>query len=417
MRTTVKMASSEPCQRWLPLLLIVLLSGCARTLMQTPDVYVNTSTPLFDELPPELQGNVMEILYVTDRLPESNASGTGVFYGDDRSTSLILGVAEVQIEHGSSPQNTDFRPRIELKSTRELVRFPPTPYPFSVEENGQIKIDPKVAAELERTREQARREIVRRLALTPKKEVLVLVHGVAVSFEEAVLDQAESWHFLGREGVPIAYTWPAGGRGLFFYTIDRESGEFTLLHLKQFLRFLIDLPEIERIHLLAHSRGTDVVLTALRELIIEVRAAGMNPRERLKIENVVLVAADIDLEVALQRLVGEAMSPAVGRMTFYTNARDEALSASISLFASRQRLGTLTRSDFSEAEWEVVKRTTNVDLIVYEGSGGGFFQHAYYDEPAVSSDIFMLLRFGLRPGEGKRRGLERVDANVWRIGG
>ena len=35
---------------------------------------------------------------------------------------------------------------------------------------------------------------------------------------------AELWHFLGRQGVPILYTWPAGFGGLRGYTRDRESG-------------------------------------------------------------------------------------------------------------------------------------------------------------------------------------------------
>jgi len=54
-------------------------------------------------------------------------------------------------------------------------------------------------------------------------------------------------------------------------------------------------------------------------------------------------------------------------------------------------------------------------MIVYEGSGGGIFQHSYFIDPAVSSDILMVLRYGWRPGEGQRQDLERVDDNIWRI--
>ena len=79
---------------------------------------------------------------------------------------------------------------------------------------------------------------------------------------------AELWHFLGREGLPIIYTWPAGYPGIFGYTYDRESSEFTVFHLKQAIRWLAKLPEVENIHLLAHSRGTDVTVSAVRELVI-----------------------------------------------------------------------------------------------------------------------------------------------------
>ncbi|MHC4102689.1 MAG: alpha/beta hydrolase [Planctomycetota bacterium] len=81
--------------------------------------------------------------------------------------------------------------------------------------------------------------------------------------------------FLKREGVAIAYTWPAGLPGLLQgYNYDRESSEFTVFHLKQLVRALVSMSEVEGISLLAHSRGTDGAITALRELVIEARAGG-----------------------------------------------------------------------------------------------------------------------------------------------
>ena len=412
----MKTMSTELPRVLLLLVLLALLSGCAtRTMIPTPSLYTNTATPLFGDLAPALEGDRLRVLYATDRLPVQDESGTMVGYGSQRSASGALGVAEVRIGNGRARNDPNFRPPIEMVSVKELVRFPATPYLYRVEEGGRISIDPDVAAELAQTKAQARREIVERLALTPKKEVYVDVHGVATAFDDAVLSMAEFWHFLGREGVPIAYTWPSGSKGLVFYTVDRESGEFTVLHLKQFLRFLADIPEIERIHITAHSRGTDVVLTALRELIIEARAKGLDPRERLKIENLVLVAADIDAQVDMQRVVGEAMGPAFGRVTLYTNAEDKALAAAKSLFSSRQRLGTLVPSELTPKQRELMRRSGNLDVIVYQGEGGGFFRHGYYNDPAVSSDILMVLRYGWRPGEGERQGLERLDENTWRI--
>jgi len=399
------------------LTLLVVLSGCAteRTMIPTPSLYTKTATPLFGDLAPELRGDRLSILYATDRLPEQHESAKRLSYGSERSPSGALGVAEVRIENGSSRARPGSRPAIEIESVEELVRFPATPYLYRVGDRGRVQIDPGVAAELEQTKAQARQQILKRLALTPKKEVYVDVHGVATRFDQAVLSLAEFWHFLGREGVPIAYTWPAGSKGLIFYTVDRESGEFTVLHLKQFLRFLAGMPEIERIHVTAHSRGTDVVVTALRELVIEARAKGLDPRKALRIENLVLAAADLDVEVMMQRVTGEAMGPAFGRVTIYTNAEDKALAAARSLFKSRQRLGTLEPSELTERQREFVRRSANLEVIVYQGAGGGFFKHGYYDDPAVSSDVLMVLRYGWRPGEGERRGLERLDENTWRI--
>jgi esterase/lipase superfamily enzyme len=44
----------------------------------------------------------------------------------------------------------------------------------------------------------------------PRKEVFIFVHGFHNDFNDAAFVMAELWHFLGRIGVPIVYTWPSG---------------------------------------------------------------------------------------------------------------------------------------------------------------------------------------------------------------
>jgi esterase/lipase superfamily enzyme len=66
-------------------------------------------------------------------------------------------------------------------------------------------------------------------------------------FDDGVTTMAQRWHFLGREGVPIAYSWPAypggpGGPGAYEYT--RESGIFTGYHLKQTIRLIAACPAV-----------------------------------------------------------------------------------------------------------------------------------------------------------------------------
>jgi esterase/lipase superfamily enzyme len=116
-------------------------------------------------------------------------------------------------------------------------------------------VTPEVQAAYKQAAEQVRQEIRQRLALTQRQAAYVYVHGYNNTFEDGALVVAEFWHFLGRQGVPILYTWPAGIGGLRGYTYDRESGEFTLFHLKQFLRVLASIPELEELHIIAHSPG------------------------------------------------------------------------------------------------------------------------------------------------------------------
>jgi len=46
--------------------------------------------------------------------------------------------------------------------------------------------------------------------MTPRKEVFIFVHGFYNDFNDAAFTLAELWHFVGRVGIPILYTWPAG---------------------------------------------------------------------------------------------------------------------------------------------------------------------------------------------------------------
>ena len=80
------------------LFLLVSISGCGRTLMPTPDIYRPGSAPLFESVAPELQGNQLSVLYVTDRLPEVGKAGSATVYGSERSASAVLGSADVLIK-------------------------------------------------------------------------------------------------------------------------------------------------------------------------------------------------------------------------------------------------------------------------------------------------------------------------------
>jgi esterase/lipase superfamily enzyme len=226
---------------------------------------------------------------------------------------------------------------------------------------------------------------------------------------------AELWHFLGRQGVPILYTWPAGsGSGLRGYTHDRESGEFTIFHLKQFLRLLAAMPELEELNLIAHSRGTEVLTSALRELYIETRAAGHDFRTVYRIKNVVLAAADLDLEVVTQRVAAEYVGLGTERTTLYVSPVDKALFFSDLLFMGLRRIGQVRPEDLTDAERQHLERVARTQIIDARVPTG-FIGHAYfYRHPAVSSDLVLLLRYQLEPGSPGRP-LHKRGENFWQI--
>ena len=259
---------------------VLLVTGCAerRLLMPTPNLYTNEKATLFEALPQEYASTLVELIYVTDRAPETDEAGN-LRYGYNRSNSLAVGTTVVDLGHNAtwkelveaSRTHTRFSDlELRLVSIDQFARLPPTPTPYKVID-GEVVEDPEVVAARDASVARLQAKIKQRLALTPRKDVYLFVHGYHNTFEDAAFALAELWHFFGREGLPILYTWPAGYPGIFGYTYDRESSEFTVFHLKQVIKWLSEQPEIENIHLIAHSRGADVAISAFRELVIWAR--------------------------------------------------------------------------------------------------------------------------------------------------
>ena len=399
------------------LALSLLNAGCAGApkLMDTPNLHVASMSDPFAEVPFVLQSPYVNVVYATDRA--SVLADDGSFhYGRDRSPSLAVGECRVRIGDRETWKEIVAACRVEDRerplwlSVGEIVeraRFAATPNRLVRTADGLVVDEEALAAD--RAAVQFFHDTLRdRLADTPRKEAFVFVHGVSNEFEDAAFHIAEIWHIIGRVGVPVAYTWPAGKN----YAYDRESSEFTIHHFKTFLRALAACPELEKIHLIAHSRGTDVVTTGLRELVIEFRASGRDLRRELKVGQMVLLAADLDFEVVNQRTASERVFETFDRLTIYVSEADLAIRASGLIFRSRERLGTLRPEDFTPEQRERLELSGNIDIVRADVSSG-FLGHSYFEHPAASSDLVLLLRDGRPPGAEHGRPLTKVDAVFW----
>jgi esterase/lipase superfamily enzyme len=231
--------------------------------------------------------------------------------------------------------------------------------------------------------------------------------------EDALTTTASLWHYAGRIGVPVCYSWPAGNRGVTAYLKDRESGEFTVFHLKETLRALADVPGLQAITVVAHSRGTDVATSAIRELALYDMGGGRDPRQTLKIRTLVLAAPDLDFGVVEQRLAAEGMAAAVGQVNIYLNPRDGALGVAQAI-STGMRIGRISPDDLSEAQWQRLETVSNVHMIDVEGAPGRLGHVYFRDNPAVLSDVILTMRTGAVPGSAERP-LERVRGNFWRL--
>ncbi len=405
------------CRIWLPGL---LLGGCVSgmSLMPTPNLYVSGKGYPEQNIPDVQRSPHIDLLYVTDRLVEMNQGVAR--YGSGRSASMAFGTVSVDIGKGLTwPELL----QISKSATRsraipvnvgqyvELGRFPEIPYTFNMV-HGKPVIDPGVQASVEDMVRQFQATMRHRLAMSRRKDVVIFIHGFNNSFNDAAARLAEVWHFLRRQGVPLLYTWPSGAGGLYGYLRDRESAEYTIFHLKQTLAMLASMPEVKRIHIIAHSLGTHVITTALREMIIARRAAGENPHDSLRISNLILVAPDMDIGVVRQRLMAEQFGPAIDQITVYTAQTDLALEVS-SYMMSGKRLGNLKSTDFDAKAKAIFASEKNVSFVnVLDASS--FIGHSYFlDSPAASSDVIRVLE-GNRPGS-KNRPLIHKQGSFWEL--
>ena len=415
------------------LILFLLLTACSsiHKASPTPNIYGPNASYPAQSISPTEQGAVTKIFYVTDRKivvddENKNTDEDLLKYGKRRSESMAFGAATITYEEGNSKDELSWDKLVQLSQTKkerpqiisevtaidEIQRFPATPLIFSATPEG-IVVDADEKARYRASIDILQKEVRNRLRAANQRDVILYVHGFNNSFENAVLDLNDIWHFSGRHGVPIAYTWPSGSGNLFGYFTDRESGEFTVYHLKETIRAITAMPEVENVHILAHSRGTDISTTALRELVIETRAFGKNPQDALKIRNLILAAPDLDYGVVTQRLIAEKFGPAFEQITIYMNEDDSALGFAQKLMRGI-RFGKLTAENQSEREAQIFRNVKNVSFVNVKGVKG-FVGHGYFSQhPGALSDIITVIKTRSKPGTADRP-LTNIEGNFWSL--
>ena len=399
-----------------------LLAGCAtHPSMPTPSVYTGLhARALFAGASNESPRPALDLLFLTDRAP---GDGGRPPYTAERSRSIAFGSATIEFGEG-----------VALGATTELGRFPPIPYELVEAPDGRRRSPAVVQAHGEAKR-SLQDEVARRLAQADRKEVVLFVHGYRVTFESAALTMGEMCHFLGREFVCGIFTWPAGSdRGaLLGYDVDVESAEYAVEDLVKLIRIIAATPGLERIHFIAHSRGTDTLASALAALSVEAYGLRSSPTREFRLGNVILVAPDLDGDVAVTKIFkvfsdpdlpfgGEpdasaVIPPSPGlKLTLYVSRDDKALAASRWLFGSIARLGLIDATMFTPDQIRKIDGLDAVDIIEVRGATD-FFGHRYFvSNPNVSGDIVSLLRFRLRPNDPGRP-LQQVAGPFWRIAG
>jgi len=393
----------------------LLAAGCSAALVAPPNLFVPGSEP-FKDVPPGHRNNLVPMIYVTDRLPEGN-SAQGTVYGARRSSSVGFGELTAQFGSGPLPwevfaaeslkeqRQTDLT--VQITRANELGRFPESPglampVGLSIVERKDAGLDASARSKFLALLHDA-------VAKGTRKEAYVFVPGAADSMESAAITLAGVWHFLGRDGVPILYSWPGNGGGMGGAAYGRESADFTLYHLREFLKLLGCSEDLERVHVVAHARGCDLVLNALRDLALAAGGDVLKAQKELKLDTLVLAAPDLETDWVGARLSGDKLRYVPRRFVIYTGEGD---GAGGWFSGTGQRLGDLKVAEFPPGIPESALKGPQLQIVQCRVTGTGTHE-AWSTHPGVLSDLILVLRDRRDPGPENGRPLGRQQNMFW----
>jgi len=314
-------------------------------------------------------GYNVRLYYATDRR-KTNKQGPAVMYGEESADNLSYGICSVHI------------PADHVKGSMEepnwYTFFPDHSKYLEVNEVKEVTGEPLFFSSLKAD-----------IQSSPKKEILVFIHGYNVPFVDAARRAAQLDYDLEFKGIPVLYSWPSQGK-LIGYMADEASAEVTAFHLKDFLKRLASQSHADRIHIIAHSMGNRALLRSLATLALEEKQRNAsNPRFR----QIILAAPDID-----QRLfenLAKQFSSTAEHVTIYSNSNDKALWLSNFLHTSKQ-------------EGQVVAALKAFDVIDASSIKGDFLDHSNFAiNRILLADIAAVIqgrfpadsRFGIKKGE------------------
>jgi esterase/lipase superfamily enzyme len=400
--------------------LLLLLAACAGNkpytieLMPSPDVYDDGAIDPFTDTGSVKVLPYNRILYATDRLP-ADESDKSLFYRNERGGVLRLGIARVKIARAkitweearriSLAKNRSEKYPIQVSGVDEYGVLDRSAVSLAIPE--QLGEDPHAAA-------RAFADAVNtKLANSKRKDIYVYTHGYKVIFENPVLVANELWHFLGYDGVFIAYAWPSTP-SRWAYLRDIETAVGYARNLRIFLEYLAEETDSESIHLLGYSAGTRLVARTLEQLaLMNHERDAKEIHTDLKIDHVILVGSDMDRDV-FGAYLADGLLKVPQHLSIYISEKDKALSLSRFL-TRRERLGEMWSQDMDPAVAEYLyQNEADISIInvteaseATAGNGHGYFRRS----PWSSSDILITLAYGLSPAE---RGLVRgEDSPIW----
>lgn len=235
------------------------------------------------------------------------------------------------------------------------------------------------------------------LAGTRSRDLLVFVHGFNVSFEDAAVRAAQVAADAAFDGTVLVFSWPSAA-SVTSYVRDLQAARNAGYHLLRALRGIVAAARPDRVHLLGHSMGSEVIGKAA---LLSAQGDSLPP-----LSQVVLAAPDIDARV-FRREVFPMLGPRAARITLYASTDDDALRAS-------RVVNGVWRLGLGGDSLTVMEGMDTIDATRVRADVLG---HTLFGNAGFLSDLALLLGEGRSPAERRLLPAQRGDLTFWRFRG
>lgn len=320
---------------WASALIVLVLTGLAlyaylvgtRTLLEKAEAFEFRRMTVAQQAD---QG-AFRFFYVSNRSPGDAQGALEARFGSDRETSLNFGVFDTRIE-----------PTLGLGMIID-------PSDWFLNEEIQL-------LDVEALRQDAfTAQLRRQVEASPRRSLLVVVHGFREAFPSALRKTAFLAHVLDIDTPVLLFDWPGNqGSSLKGYRRARRVATDSGAELASTLKLIIEDVRPERLWLMANSMGGQVVANAFSLLYRDPDFVD----SQTEIENVMLTAPDVDHREFNEQFARE-MKALADNVTVYVSSNDRALLVS-RVINRGLRLGESTLDPENPGQVESVTRLSDL---------------------------------------------------------
>lgn len=327
--------------------------------------------------------------FVTNRQPERDAGPLEERFGVAREAHLKFGFYDVKIEPSLglgmliNPTEWFQNEEIQLKTVAPL--------------------DPPDFVSQLRDRVQQ----------SPRRSLLVVVHGFREAFPSALRKTTFLGHVLDINTPMLVFDWPGNqGASLRGYRRARDVAADSAGELARTLELVIHEVQPERLWLIANSMGAQVVVDAVRKLHAQPGLVANGP----VIDHVVLTAPDVDY-VEFDDEFRQAIRELSRETTVYVSSNDRALVAS-RLLNRQRRLGesSLTPRQLDQAVRVVEYAPSPDDITVVDVTPVNRtrnFHNFSLETPEFYDDVYLRLTNVQTPGSRPIYPVEAPNGTIY----